>query len=141
MADTSSSVSERRKSRQLGQRTGIDMAPMVDVVFLLICYFLINSTLSRNPQIEVQLPHSETASVQEQENTIIMIQKDSTITVNQQSVSLEDLNNYMRRLNEEKKVDNVVIKGDKEASYQTMISVLDKVQNAGISRVNFATEQ
>lgn len=117
------------------------MAPMVDVVFLLICYFLINSTLSRNPQIEVQLPHSETASVQEQENTVITILKDNSVVVGDTKVEMEKLTDYIKNMNEQKKIDNVIIKGDKEASYQTMISVLDKVQNAGISRVNFATDQ
>lgn len=130
-----------RKGRQLEVKSGIDMAPMVDVVFLLICYFLINSTLSRNPQIEVQLPHSETASVQEQENTVITILKDNSVVVGDTKVEMEKLTDYIKNMNEQKKIDNVIIKGDKEASYQTMISVLDKVQNAGISRVNFATDQ
>lgn len=130
-----------KNERHLELKSGIDMAPMVDVVFLLICYFLINSTLARQPQLEIELPHSETASVQEQENTVIVIGKDNQILVDGESVKLENLDNYIRSRNESKKIDNVVIKGDKEANYQTMISVLDKVQNAGISRVNFATEK
>ncbi|MCS6983723.1 MAG: biopolymer transporter ExbD [Leptospiraceae bacterium] len=124
---------------RLQLRAGIELAPFVDVLFLLITYFLINTTLERNPAIKIQLPKSSTAQVETQQNIVIYVQKNDRIFLNEKPVSLTDLPAELTRIVKDKDKDHIVIKGDREVSYQSIITIMDYVNQAGITHFNLAT--
>lgn len=128
------------KSR-LEIKNGIELAPMVDIVFLLVTYFLINATLARNPAIKIELPKSQTAQSELQRHIVIQVSASGALFINGESTDLPSLPAKLDQLVKDKENDQVIIKGDKEADYQSIVSVMDSVHQSGISHFNLATER
>lgn len=122
-------------------KNGIELAPMVDIVFLLVTYFLINATLARNPAIKIELPKSQTAQSELQRHIIIQVSASGAIFINGENTNLPSLPAKLDQLIKDKDKDQVIIKGDKQADYQSIVSVMDSVHKAGISHFNLATER
>ncbi|MCS6972227.1 MAG: biopolymer transporter ExbD [Turneriella sp.] len=131
----------RRSAQRLKLRTGIELAPFVDILFLLVTYFLMNATLANNPQIRIELPKSDTAQITETQPLVVLINQDNQIFVNDRNVPLRELGKTVASLLKDKEKDQVIIRGDKRASYQMVISVMDELNKAGITRFNLATER
>lgn len=128
------------KSR-LQIKSGIELAPMVDIVFLLVTYFLINATLVRNPAIKIELPKSQTAQSEMQRTVVISVKNNNQIYLNDRRIELKSLPVELKKTIKDKEKDHVIIKGDKKASYQSIVSVMDYVHQAGITHFNLATER
>ncbi len=121
---------------------GIEMAPMVDIVFLLITYFLLNSTVGKNTMIRVDLPESVTSSVMSQDNLNIIIDNKNEIFLDSEKISLKDLTTRLKTAKKQNKTElKVMIKGDKNTDYQMIISVMDAVHASGITRFSLAADK
>ena len=126
---------------KLKARSGIDLTSMVDVVLLLITYFLVNATLIKNQAINIRLPKSISAKSELKKNITVQITEDNRILLNNLPVTLIQLPIELKKMVTQDKNNQVVIKGDKESSYQSLISVIDYVKEAGIVNFNLATER
>ncbi|MEQ9364164.1 MAG: biopolymer transporter ExbD [Leptospirales bacterium] len=138
-----------RKSRKSNQpapsmetRSGIDLAPMVDIIFLLLAYFLINSTLAKTPAIRIDLPQSETASYVGEEAIDILVRADGAILVNETEISRAELAASLKATVAGRAAEpEINIKSDAAAQYQYVIGVIDEVQKAGLSNFNLTTNR
>ncbi|WP_456397317.1 ExbD/TolR family protein [Desulfurobacterium sp.] len=111
----------------------LDIAPLVDMVFLLLIFFLLTNTYQKH-QIDVSLPVTETGKETkvEKKTYLIEIKPDGTIILNGKEATLQEL----KKLPKTAEVD---IAGDRKVSYETFMKVLDKLKEAGISNVNLLT--
>ncbi|MBV6492690.1 MAG: Biopolymer transport protein ExbD [Turneriella sp.] len=130
-----------RTRKRLSLRTGIELAPFVDILFLLVTYFLMNATLANNPAIKIELPKSDTSQAAETQPLVVLINQDNQIYVNERNVPLKDLGKRVVGLLKDKEKDQVIIRGDKRSSYQVVISVMDELNKAGVTRFNLATDK
>ncbi len=127
--------------KRLTLRTGIELAPFVDILFLLVTYFLMNATLANNPSIKIELPKSDTSQSAETQPLTIVINQENQIFVNEKNVTLKDLGREVIARIKDKEKDQVIIRGDKKSSYQMVISVMDELNKAGVTRFNLATDR
>lgn len=118
-----------------------DLTPLIDVVFLLLIFFIVSSTFNKYGSIKVELPTSTMESVKEEENEAleIIIDKDNRYFINykkdkKREVTFEELDGYLTS-----EVKSVAITGDKNLKYQNIIDVVSKVKNHGIENlgINF----
>ena len=118
-----------------------DLTPLIDVVFLLLIFFIVSSTFNKYGSIKVELPTSTMESVKESENEAleIIIDKDNRYFINykedkKREVTFEELDSYLIS-----EVKSVAITGDKNLKYQNIIDVVSKVKNHGIENlgINF----
>ena len=122
-------------------KKGIDLTPMMDIVFNLLIFFMIGATIMQTPQIEISLPKSTSAVGKEKnENIIITISKEGSIYVNEEAVN--DIDGYLNNLAKvEGELDKPVeIRSDEDVRTQVLISVIDSVKNAGFTRLAIATD-
>lgn len=122
-------------------KKGIDLTPMMDIVFNLLIFFMIGATIMQTPQIEISLPKSTSAVGKEKnENIIITISKDGSIYVNEEAVN--DIDGYLSNLAkvEGELAKPVEIRSDEDVRTQVLISVIDSVKNAGFTRLGIATD-
>jgi len=119
--------------------SGIDMTPIIDVVFQLLAFFMITSTYIKTSAINVDLPKSKTSDVQPIREAVITLYKNGGITINEQPISLLDLGVKIKELYIKDKDIVVTIRGDKGVSYGTMIETMDIVRLAGVKRLSLAT--
>src|SRR5688572_2344886 len=104
-----------RKRKRLTLRTGIELAPFVDILFLLVTYFLMNATLANNPSIKIELPKSDTSQSAESQPLMVLINQDNQIFINDKNVALKDLGKEVTSLIKDKEKDQVIIRGDKRS--------------------------
>lgn len=113
---------------------GITLAPLVDVVFLLLIFFMVSTTFQVQPGLEVNLPQSSTTTEVESEPWVITIQPDGALFLDDTEVSLTELKEQI--MDTER---GVILKADRQVPHGAVVSVLDQVKNAGIKVINIST--
>jgi len=125
------------------RENGFQLAPMIDVVFLLLCFFIATQVFSQwEMEIGIQLPTAETGKVPERlpGEVIINILRDGKVVVNRQDVTEgEILEKMLKRLVEYFPGQPVLIRADKSVAYEHVIRVLDYCRKAEIWNISFAT--
>lgn len=117
----------------------IDIAPLIDVVFQLLIFFMLTSSFVMQPGIKVNLPKAVTSQVIEEENLVITVSSENVIYINEKVVSLNELKDLLNRF--VKKGKAILIKSDRRASLGRVVEVWDMCRESGISQVNIATNQ
>ena len=127
--------------RRFDIKSGIDLTPMIDIVFNLLIFFMVGSTIVETPQIEISLPKSSSAVGSEKnENIIITISKDGQKYINGYLVEDLDVNLADLAKTEGELEKPVEIRSDEDVRTQVLISVIDSVKNAGFTRLSIATD-
>lgn len=122
-------------------KSGIDLAPMVDIVFLLVAYFLISFTIDDTNPINIDLPRSDRPNASQPKLNVVSIDKGNVIRLNKKIVDLKKLPEELARVIKDKKKDRVIIRGDKNITLQQFITVIDYVNQSGVSKLNIDTVQ
>ena len=127
--------------RRFNIKSGIDLTPMIDIVFNLLIFFMVGSTIVETPQIEISLPKSSSAvGAEKNENIVISISKDGQKYINGYLVEDLDANLADLAKTEGELEKPVEIRSDEDVRTQILISVIDSVKNAGFTRLSIATD-
>lgn len=124
--------------------TGFQLAPMIDVVFLLLIFFIVTYQLSDyETELEVSVPTAEEGATTTRHylEEIINIRSDGTIVMEKQDYTLDELQAKMKRLARVNKNQPIRIRGDADTRYQDVVNVIDRCRKAGIWNVSFATQK
>ena len=118
----------------------LDVTPMADIVFLLIIFFMISSTLVSEPGVKLTLPKAKTAEIQSDDKLIVSIAADRTISVGNRVVSLDQLEDELRLQLSTRREKFVVIRADKSVSHGLVVTVLDAAKVTGAQTLALAAE-
>lgn len=113
----------------------IDITPMLDVVFIMLIFFIVTSNFVKETGIDVNRPNAPTATVKEKANILIAIDKDNIIWIDQRPVDIRRLSPLIERLHSENPQGSVVIQADKDSTTNWLIQVMDAARSAGISDI------
>ncbi len=131
--------------RKLKIKVTMDMTPLVDIVFLLIAFFMLTSSLGKDHILKVQLPKSETSSQATDQNMVIAISKEGKISVNSQILAQNDFESKLKEILQEKKKQQknlkVIIRGDKESHYEKIVTIMDLLSEQGIQNFSLAVDK
>ena len=121
------------------KKARIEMIPLIDIVFLLLIFF-IYAMLSMvvHHGFKVELPQATTAEIDKEDYASITVDKDNRILLNKEEVLLENLSEEIKT--EIKEGVKIFINGDKEADLGVVINVLDTLRRDNIKEVYFETE-
>lgn len=129
----------KRHSKLEYELKQIDIAPLIDVIFQLLIFFMLSSSFTFQSGINVKLPKAVTSDVIQEENYIITITSENVIYLNGVIITLKELT---RELDKSKtKTRPILIKADRRASVGRIVDVWDICRNLGIERINIATNQ
>ncbi|MCX7769916.1 MAG: biopolymer transporter ExbD [Proteobacteria bacterium] len=126
--------------RKKYNHTHINIAPLVDVVFLLLLFFMLSSNFIKEPVLKLKLPESKTSQNIKEDLKDIYITKEGRVYFMGGEVSINKLKEAIL-LNQNNENDFIRIKADKEADVGILISVIDEVRLAGIKNYSIATER
>lgn len=129
-------------SKQQAPTLSFQMAPMLDVVFLLLCFFVTTQIFSQwETEIDITLPTAETGEVPQRlpGEVIINIHADGRMIVNGQTLSADDMRRMLARLVELFPGQPVLLRADKATAYDHIIRVLDLCRQMDIWNISFAT--
>ncbi len=127
-----------RFRRRLGAETTLNMVPMIDVVFQLIIYFMVATTIIITPGIALVLPSSATAEPTAMSRLVVTVVSREEIYVNKERYTINSLNARLAGVSEteKKEIKSVVLDGDRAISYSLLVEVLDSLRRHGFKAIN-----
>jgi biopolymer transport protein ExbD len=117
----------------------IDIAPLIDMVFQLLIFFMLTSSFVMQPGIKVNLPKAVTSEIVKQENIEIMVSSENVTYLNGKVVNIHELNNLLKQV--AKRNQPILIKADKRASLGRVVEIWDLARDLGINQISIATNQ
>jgi biopolymer transport protein ExbD len=124
------------------QHPGIQLAPLVDVLLLLLIFFLLTWNAARTEnELDVKVPKASAAREKSAPigDVIVNVKADGTVTVNKQIKTLAELGEQLKELVKLFPEQAVVIRADEAGAYKNVIGVLNTCTEAGITNIGFAT--
>jgi biopolymer transport protein ExbD len=124
------------------QHPGIQLAPLVDVLLLLLIFFLLTWNAARTEnELDVKVPKASAAKEQSRPigDVVVNVKSDGNVVVNRRTLSGDELGELLRGLVQLDADQAVVIRGDEAGQYKNIIDVLNVCSQAGVTNVAFAT--
>jgi biopolymer transport protein ExbD len=134
----------RLRRREAPNIIGFQIAPMVDILLVLMCFFIVTWSFARKEmELDVSVPAAESGhegtSVMNQ--TVLNVRSDGTVIWNRKPVPLDELRDRLKRLAELTPDYAIILRGDRDAAYRHIVAVLDTCRAANIWNVAFATDK
>jgi biopolymer transport protein ExbD len=130
------------RSRAMPQHPGIQLAPLVDVLLLLLIFFLMTWNAARNEnELDVKVPKASAAKEKMAPigDVIVNVKADGNVVVNRRTLSGPELTELLKGLVQLSAEQAVVIRGDEAGAYKNIVNVLNICSEAGVTNVAFAT--
>jgi len=127
-----------------GELPTFQMTAMMDIVFLLLCFFITTSVFSQwEYEIDISLPSAESGKVPDRlpGEIIINVAEDGRVSINQQNMTMEALQERLERLAKYFPGQPVVLRADKATQYEDLIRIIDTCRKADIWNFSLATSE
>lgn len=125
------------------RRAAVPLAPMLDVLFLLLIFFATTSTFrTAEQQIDVELPAAQTGTEPQTAGgrTLVNVRADGSVEVFGRDVTVGQLNQMLSRIVADTPDERVFVAGDQGVVYGRVMEVVDAIRGAGVDRVHFAVQ-
>lgn len=131
----------RRNNRAVAEdEAQIDLTPMLDVVFIMLIFFIVTASFIKEAGVEVNRPEASTSEPVENVNILVAISATNEIWMDNRRIDVRAVRANIERLHAENPKGAVVIQADNESSTATVVAVLDASREAGVYDVSLATE-
>ncbi len=118
----------------------INVTPMLDVVFIMLIFFIVTASFVKESGLEVNRPEAATAVKQEKANILIAIGANNEIWINRRRVDPRQVGPNIRRLKAENPQGSVIIQADKSSEVNTLVQVMDASRAVGVFDISLAAE-
>ena len=128
----------RRRHARKGEEVEINITPMLDVVFIMLIFFIVTTSFIKETGIDVNRPSADTAEKKERGNILIAISANGEIWMNKRRIDIRSVRANVERAHAENPEGSVVITADRESKTDTLIQVMDQARLAGVRNVSIA---
>ncbi|MBF0429952.1 MAG: biopolymer transporter ExbD [Fibrobacteria bacterium] len=125
-------------TRKKRQGVNVDIAPLMDMVFILLIFFIVTSTFTRETGVEVEKPKAKTATELNKKSVLIAITREGTIHVNERQVEYAALKDILKQMLLRNPSREVVIISDKNSLTGRLVNVMDACNLAGVKKISVA---
>lgn len=123
----------------------VNLTPMIDVVFLLLLFFMVSTSFIHESSLQVNLPEATGKPLSEQTEPInIVIQGDGQFLINNETladVTTQNLSDRLKQIAGHNADPHIIISADASAEYQQIVTAMDTAQQLGYTRLTLATRQ
>ena len=130
----------RRKRARTEEESEVNLTPMLDVVFIMLIFFIVTASFVKEAGIDVSRPPAATAERKERGNILVAITENDQIWIDRRQVDPRALRANIERLHAENPQGSVVIQADKLSKNGLLVQVMDAARLAGVSNVALAAE-
>ena len=127
-------------SQAVAEEEEINITPMLDVVFILLIFFIVTANFIKEPGLEVNRPDSETAEPTENAAILIAVGNAGEIYMDGRRIDKRQVTANVVRLLAENPQGSVVIQADEKATADTIMAVMDGAREAGVYNISLASE-
>lgn len=129
------------KSSRSSEASELNMAPLIDMIFILLIFFLVAGNFVKKSGVTVSKPVAETTEAKEKTNLVLGITRDNEIYIEGREVDIRDVRGQMERFLLENPEGHVVISPDKESRSEITLKVQDYVRDAGVKNLSISAEK
>jgi biopolymer transport protein ExbD len=130
----------RKRRQRETEDSEVNMTPMLDVVFIMLIFFIVTASFVKESGIDVNRPDAATAEKKERGNILVAITDTGQIWVDKRQVDPRALRANIERLHAENPQGAVVIQADEESKNKLLVQVMDAARLAGVDNVSLAAE-
>jgi biopolymer transport protein ExbD len=131
----------RDHAQKQEEEAQIDLTPMLDVVFIMLIFFIVTAVFVKEAGVSVVKPEAETAVLQKQVSIMVAVTKNDEIHINRNEVALDSVRTTVEKLHAENPKGTVAIQADVEAKAGLVMKVYDAVRDAGVEKIAIAAER
>ena len=131
----------RRKRVRQEEDADIDITPMLDIVLIMLIFFIVTATFVKESGIDVTRPDAETAVKQNRVAILIAIRDNNEIWINRRKVDLASVRANVEKLHAENPQGGAVIQADRQAETGVLVEIMDQVRLAGVGAISIAAEE
>jgi len=118
----------------------INITSLIDVIFMLLLFFMITSTFLEQPGIKLELPTAKTSANSEPREVVLTIDKKGELFLNRQPLALTELEAEIRKILPQMKDSALVLKADQEISHGLVVRVMDMAKRGGVKKLIIGTK-
>lgn len=122
------------------QSANIDMTPMLDIVFIMLIFFIVTTSFVKESGIDVNRPSAKTSDIKVQGNIIVGIKANGEVWIDKRLIDIRAVRANVSRLHAENPLGSVIIAADRETKTHTLVQVMDQIRLAGIVNASIATQ-
>ncbi len=125
------------------ERVDVNLTPLIDVVFLLLIFFMVSTTFDRHAKLKVELPEASASKEQQVEQPVVLsIDAKGNYFINDRQVvntTLETLKSALQKTIADKKDVSLVLRADAKTPHQSVVRAMDAASQLGLTRLSIAT--
>ncbi len=125
----------RRIFKRKEEESGIDLTPMLDVVFIMLIFFIVTTSFVKESGIDVSRPSAKTARKKQRASILVAISQSGEIWIQKRRVDIRSVRANIERLHAESPEGTVVIQADKRSETGLLVDVMDQVRLAGVQNI------
>jgi biopolymer transport protein ExbD len=129
-----------RKQKAADDEAQIDLTPMLDVVFIMLIFFIVTASFIKEAGVEVNRPEASTSDPKDNVNILIAVTSNDEVWMDGRRIDVRAVRANVERLHAENPKGAVVIQADNKSTTETVVKVLDASREAGVMDVSLATE-
>ena len=122
------------------EESEINLTPMLDVVFIMLIFFIVTASFIKEAGIEVNRPEASTSEPKENVNILVAINANNEVWMDKRRIDIRAVRANIERLHAENPKGAVVVQADNKSNTETVAAVLDASREAGVYDVSLATE-
>jgi biopolymer transport protein ExbD len=130
----------RGKRMRESAQSEVNMTPMLDVVFIMLIFFIVTASFVKEAGVDVIRPPAETAIAKDKGNILIAITENGQIWIDRRQVDSRSLRANIERLHGENPQGAIVIQADAKSQNHLLVAVMDAAKSAGVDQVAIAAE-
>ena len=131
----------RRRHELPDTEAEINMTPMLDIVFIMLIFFIVTTSFVKESGVDVNRPSANTAERKERGNILIAITANDEIWIDKRKVDIRAVRANVERLHAENPEGAVIIQADRNSKTGLLVQVMDQARLAGVSNVSIAATQ
>jgi biopolymer transport protein ExbD len=124
-----------------GKGLVLNVTSLIDVMFLLLIFFMVTSTFRNQPAINLVLPRSSTAAETVDTPTILFLTSEGKVYINDALVDAEELPGVLEKLHTDGGDDRMVLRADESASHGDVVAMIDLIKTSGFKKVSLSARQ
>lgn len=119
----------------------VDLTPMLDVVFILLIFFIVSTSFVKESGLEVSRPSAKSAQTQDNAHILVAISSANDVWIQNRKIDVRAVRSNIERLKAESPEGGVVIQADKGSETNTLIEVMDQIKLAGVEDISIAAKR
>jgi len=131
-------INVRRSLRRAGKGVEINMSPLIDMVFLLLIFFVVTTSFVKETGIDVERPTAATAEMKDKANVLIGVDREGRVFLDRKPIDVRSVRAHMARALAENPESSVVVVADRGSQTGVVIQVMDQCRLAGVRNVSLA---